>query len=34
MVYKLYELTYEEVLIVQPDFGSVVSAVEYAAFEI
>jgi hypothetical protein len=34
MVYKLYGLTYEEVLVVQPDFGAVMSAAEYEAFEI
>ena len=33
-VYKLYGLTYEEVLIVQPDFTEVMSKKEYDAFEI
>ena len=32
MVYKLYELTYEEVLVVEPDFG--LSEQEYKDFEI
>lgn len=32
MVYKLYELTYEEVLVVAPEFG--LSKQEYEAFMI
>jgi adenine-specific DNA-methyltransferase len=32
MVYKLYELTYEEVLLVEPDFG--LSKEEYNNFKI
>ena len=34
MVYKLYELTYEEVLIVQPNFAEIMSKKEYDLFEI
>jgi hypothetical protein len=32
MVYKLYELTYAEVLVVEPDFG--LSKQEYEAFTV
>jgi hypothetical protein len=31
---KLYDLTYKKVLVVQPDFGSVMTAAEYAAFDL
>jgi adenine-specific DNA-methyltransferase len=31
MVYKLYELSYDEVLVVEPEFG--LSAQEYDAFK-
>jgi hypothetical protein len=29
LVYKLYELSYEEVLLIEPDFGECVSAEQY-----
>lgn len=34
MVYKLYELTYKEVLVVQPNFAEIMSTKEYDKFEI
>lgn len=34
MVYKLYELAYKEVLVVQPNFADVMSKKEYESFEI
>ena len=34
LVYKLYELSYEEVLLIEPDFGQRVSVEEYAMIEI
>jgi hypothetical protein len=33
MVYKLYDLTYEEVLVVQPDFEGVMNEGEYEVFD-
>jgi hypothetical protein len=34
LVYKLYELSYEEVLLIEPDFGKRVSVEEYEALKI
>jgi len=34
MVYKLYNLTYEEVLIIQPNFPEIMSKEEYETFEL
>ncbi len=33
-VYKLYELSYEEVLLIEPDFGQRVSVEQYEKVEI
>jgi hypothetical protein len=34
LVYKLYELTYEEVLVIEPEFAERMSREEYGALEI
>ena len=34
MVYKLYELTYEEVEIINPEFEKIISKEEFERFEI
>ncbi|MDH7604871.1 MAG: hypothetical protein QHH13_08240 [Melioribacter sp.] len=34
MVYKLYDLTYEEVEIIDPQIGNIISKEEYDKFEI
>jgi hypothetical protein len=34
MVYKLYNLTYEEVKIIDPQIGSIISKEDYEKFEI
>ena len=34
LVYKLYELSYEEVFLIEPDFGQRVSVAEYEKIKI